>query len=145
MKFSKLIAILGLCFLLALAGCGDPISPEAEIDLEDVSGEGEQVRFVGNVTLDGGSYNATIHDVRLRFVADNGSEIRTIHVGTLTVNDSRRFKRVGFNVTVARPPEALRLRIGTGDTPEGVGFTVWGLKLDDEGELLYAPKRQNEY
>jgi len=145
MKFSKLIVILGLCLLLALAGCGEPISPEAEIDLENVSGEGEQIRFVGNVTLDGGSYNTTIHNVRLRFVADNGSETRTIDVGTLTVNSSQRFERVGFNVTVARSPEALRLRIGTINTPEGVGFTVWGLKLNDEGELLYSPKRQNEY
>jgi len=145
MRFSKLIVILGLCLLLALAGCGEPISPEAEIDLENVSGEGEQIRFVGNVTLDGGSYNTTIHNVRLRFVAENGSRLRTVDVGTLTVNDSQRFKRVRFNVTVAKSPEALRLRIGTINTPEGVGFTVWGLKLNDEEELLYSPKRQNEY
>lgn len=145
MRFSKLIVILGLCLLLALAGCGEPVSPEAEIDLEDVSGKGEQIRFVGNVTLDGGSYNTTIHNVRLRFVADNGPRLRTVDVGTLTVNDSQRFKRIGFNVTVARSPEALRLRIGTINTPEGVGFTVWSLKLNDEKELLYSPKRQNKY
>jgi predicted component of type VI protein secretion system len=53
MARKKLLAVVCLCLLLALAGCNGTKPVQVEVDLEDVSAEGEQVRFVGNASLEG--------------------------------------------------------------------------------------------
>lgn len=115
------------------------------IHLEHASAEGEQVDLGGNVTLTGRSHNVTLHEVQLRFVSDNGSTMRTIPIGSMTVNESRRFNRVGFNVTVAEPPKELRFRIGTVDIPDDTRLSVGRRKLVNEEELTYSPYNQTEY
>jgi hypothetical protein len=145
MERKKLLAVVCLCLLLALAGCNGTKPVQVEVDLEDVSAEGEQVRFVGNVSLEGWGHSATVHDVVLVFVADDGSTMRTIPVGSMTVNESRRFNRVGFNVTVAEPPKELRFRIGTVEIPDDTRLSVDRRKLVYEEELTYSPYNQTEY
>ena len=86
-----------------------------------------------------------MHDVVLVFVADDGSTMRTIPIGSMTVNESRRFNRVGFNVTVAEPPKELRFRIGTVDIPDDTRLSVVRGKRVDEEELTYSPYNQTEY
>ena len=130
MGCKKLLAVVCLCLLLALAGCNGTKAVVVEVDLEDVSAEGEQVRFVGNASLEGRGHSATVHDVVLVFVADDGSTMRTIPVGSMAVNESRRIDRVGFNVTVAEPPEELRFRIGAVEVPDdtrlmSTGGSAW--------------------
>jgi len=145
MRRKKLLAVVCLCLLLALAGCNGTKPVQVEVDLEDVSAEGEQVRFVGNASLEGWGHSATVHDVSLVFVADDGSTMQTIPVGSMTVNESRRFNRVGFNVTVAEPPKELRFRIGTVEIPDDTRLSVDRRKRVDEEELTYSPYNQTEY
>ena len=45
MRRQKLLAIVCLCLLPALAGCIGTMPVQVEVDLEDVSAVGEQVRF----------------------------------------------------------------------------------------------------
>jgi hypothetical protein len=144
LKSSKLLAIVGVCLLLALAGCdGAKYPANAEVELEDVSDGGEQIQFVGEVRFEGGGHDVTLDDVRVVFVAANGSTIRTITVGEMTANKSRRVKEVGFNATVSPPPEQLRLRIGTVDNPEDAKFSVAGMRRNDENR--YRRFIQDEY
>ena len=145
MARKKLLAVVCLCFLLALAGCNGTKPVLMEVDLEGVSAAGEQVRFVGNVSLEGRGHSATAHDVSLVFVADNGSTMRTSLIGSMTVNESRRFNRVGFNVTVAEPPKELRFRIGTVEIPDDTRLSVDRRKRVNEEELTYSPYNQTEY
>jgi hypothetical protein len=141
----KLLAVVCLCLLLALAGCNGTKPVLVEVDLEDVSAEGEQVRFVGNASLEGRGHSATVHDVSLVFVADDGSAMRTIPIGSMTENESRRIDRIGFNVTVAEPPKELRFRIGTVEIPDDTRLSVDRRKLVNEEELTYSPYNQTEY
>jgi hypothetical protein len=134
-----------LCLLLALAGCNGTKPVLVEVDLEDVSAEDKEVRFVGNASLEGRGHSATVHDVVLVFVADDGSTMRTIPVGSMAVTESRRIDRVGFNVTVAEPPKELRFRIGTVEIPDDTRLSVGRRKLVNEEELTYSPYNQTEY
>ena len=144
LKSSRLLAIVGVCLLLALAGCdGAKYPANAEVELEDVSDGGEQIQFVGEVRFEGGGHDVTLHDVRLVFIAANGSMIRTIMVGEMTANKSRRVKEVGFNATVSPPPEQLRLRIETVDNPEDAKFSAAGMRRNDENR--YRRFIQDEY
>lgn len=144
LKSSTLLAIVGVCLLLALAGCdGAKYPANAEVELEDVSAGGEKIQFVGEVRFEGGGHDLTLHDVRALFVAVNGSTIRTITVGKMTANKSRRVKEVGFNATVSPPPEQVRLRIGTVDNPEDAKFNVAGMRRNDENR--YRRFIQDEY
>jgi hypothetical protein len=145
MSLKKLLAVVSLCLLLALAGCNGTKAVVVEVELENVSAEGEQVRFVGNASLEGRGHSAMVHDVSLMFVADDGSTMRTIPVGSMTVNESRRIDRVGFNVTVAEPPKELRFRIGTVEIPDDTRLSVDRRKLVNEEELTYSPYNQTEY
>jgi hypothetical protein len=145
MGCKKLLAVVCLCLLLALAGCNGTKAVVVEVELENVSAQGEQVRFVGNASLEGRGHSATVHDVSLVFVADDGSTMRTIPIGSMTVNESRRIDRVGFNVTVAEPPKELRFRIGTVDIPDDTRLSVGRRKLVNEEELTYSPYNQTEY
>jgi len=141
----KLLVVVSLCLLLALAGCNGTKAVVVEVDLEDVSAEGEQVRFVGDASLEGRGHSATVHDVSLVFMADDGSTMRTIPIGRMTVNESRRIDRIGFNVTVAEPPKELRFRIGTVEIPDDTRLSVGRRKRVDEEELTYSPYNQTEY
>ena len=133
-----------MCLLLALAGCdGAKYPANAEVELEDVSDGGEQIQFVGEVRFEGGGHDVTLDDVRVVFVAANGSTLRTITVGEMTANESRRVKEVGFNATVSPPPEQLRLRIGTVENPEDAKFSVAGMRRNDEDR--YRRFIQDEY
>jgi len=146
MTRTKLLTIICLCVLVGLAGCDGVIRPvSAEVDLEDVSAEGEQVRFVGKVTMDGNGNNATLNDVVLVFIADNGSTLRTIPIGKMAVNGSHQVTRVGFNETVSPLPKEIRLRIGTVEKPAEAGLSATRYKLVDEEELTYSPLSQDEY
>ena len=86
-----------------------------------------------------------MHDVVLVFVADDGSAMRTIPVGSMAVTESRRIDRVGFNVTVAEPPKELRFRIGTVEIPDDTRLSIDRRKLVNEEELTYSPYNQTEY
>jgi hypothetical protein len=141
------LAIVVVCGLLVFAGCvTDTNQPaSANIFLSDVSAQGETVHVSGNVTLDSGTHNLTLHEVVLVFVADNGSTMRTIQIGTLGETPHDRHDRAGFNVTVSKPPMELRLRIGTVTNPENADFGVGGRRLEDEERLRYGPFSQDEY
>ena len=126
MNNSKLLAIVVVCGLLVFAGCvTDTNQPaSANIFLEDVSAQGETVHVSGNVTLNSGTHNVTIHEVVLVLLADNGSTMRTIQIGTLGAAPYDRYDRAGFNVTVSKPPMELRLSIGRVTNPENADFGV---------------------
>lgn len=145
MACKKLLAVVCLCLLPALAGCNGTKPVLVEVDLEDVSAEDKEVRFVGNASLEGRGHFATVHDVLLVFVADDGSTMRTIPIGSMTVNESRRIDRVEVNVTVAEPPKELRFRIGTVEIPDDTRLSVDRRKRVDEEELTYSPYNQTEY
>ena len=145
MERKKLLAVVSLCLLLALAGCNGTKPVLVEVDLEDVSAEGEQVRFVGNASLEGRGHFATVHDVLLVFVADDGSTMRTIPIGTMNGTAGVGFTRVDYNTTLFEPPEELRLRIDTVDKPTDADLIVKGKRLEDEDELRYGPLQQEEY
>jgi hypothetical protein len=147
MTDAELAAIVCLCVLAVFAGCvmdtNQPAS--ANIFLEEVSAQGETVHLSGNVTLDSGTHNVTLHEVVLVFVTNNGSTMRTIQIGTLGETPHDRYDRAGFNVTVSKPPTELRLRIGTVTNPENADFGVGGRRLEDEERLRYGPFTQDEY
>jgi hypothetical protein len=111
---------------------------------DNVSVEGEQVRLTGEVRLTGGTHNVTLHQVRLRFVAANGTTIQTIPIGSMTARGFR-FTRVEYNTTVAEPPEELRLQIGTVDKPPDADLIVNGRRLENPDELYYVEITQDEY
>ena len=78
-------------------------------------------------------------------VADNGSTMRTIQIGTLGAAPHDRYERAGFNVTVSTPPMELRLRIGSVTNPENADFGVGGRRLENKETLRYGPFTQDEY
>jgi len=145
MNNSKLLALVCLCILIGLAGCDTTDQPaQVTVHVDDRSVEGEQVYLDGNVTLTGGTHNVTLHQVRLQFVAANGTTMQTIPIGTMTARGSR-FTRVEYNTTVAEPPEELRLQIGTVDKPPDAELIVNGRRLENADELYYVEITQNEY
>ena len=145
MNNSKLLVLVCLCVLVGLAGCDTTDQPaRAVVGQDNVSVEGEQVRLTGEVRLTGGTHNVTLHQVRLRFVAANGTTMQTIPIGTMTARGFR-FTRVEYNATVAEPPEELRLQVGTVDKPPNAGLIVQGRQLVDADELSYTELTQDEY
>ena len=93
-------------------------------------------------------HNATIHDVALLFVAENGSTIRTVTVDQLETGESVEWHgtdRERFNVSVSNPPTELRLRIGTVDKPDVAPSVVYGQRLENKDNLSYASFSQDEY
>lgn len=65
--------------LLVISGCIDTAPKhsgdrpaKSVVDVKVVSGEGEQVLLIGNVTLEDPGHNVTLHDVDVVVVADNG-------------------------------------------------------------------------
>jgi len=145
MNNSKLLALVCLCVLVGLAGCDTTDQPaRAVVGQDNVSVEGGQVHLDGNVTLSGGTHNVTLHQVRLRFVAANGTTMQTIPLGTMTAHGFR-FTRVQYNTSVPEPPEELRLQIGTVDKPPNADFIVYGRRLDNADELYYVEMTQDEY
>ena len=146
MTDTKLLAIVCLCLLVGLAGCDTTDRPaQADVDIENASVEGEQVRLAGEVTLTGGTRNVTLHEVQLRFIAEDGSTMRTIPAGTINGTAGVGFTRVDYNTTLFEPPEELRLRIDTVDKPTDADLIVKGKRLEDEDELRYGPLQQEEY
>jgi len=144
MTDTKLLAIVCLCLLVGLTGCDTTDRPaQATIHLDHVSVEDKQVRLAGNVTLTGRSHNVMLREVQLRFVADNGSAMRTIPIGTVTANGFN-FTHVAFNATVSEPPEELRLQIGTVEKPANAELDIKGRRLEDEDDSYY-PFWQEEY
>jgi hypothetical protein len=143
----KLAAIVCLCVLAVLAGCvTDTNQPaSANIFLEEVSTQGETVHVSGNVTLNSGTHNVTLHEVVLVVVADNGSTMRTIQIGTLGAAPYDRYDRAGFHITVSKPPMELRLSIGRVTNPENADFGVGGRRLENKETLRYGPFTQDEY
>jgi len=145
MNNSKLLALVCLCILVGLAGCDTTDQPaRAVVGQDNVSVEGEQIRLTGEVRLTGGTYNVTLHQVRLRFVAANGTTIQTVPIGTMTARGFR-FTRVEYNTTVAEPPEELRLQVGTVDKSPNADLIVQGRQLLDADELGYTELTQDEY
>ena len=81
---AKLAAIVCLCVLAMFAGCTEREVPaDAEIVVKNTSVQGEQVRLTVVAWLDGGTHNVTAHNAAVVFIADNGSTVRTKHLGTL--------------------------------------------------------------
>ena len=147
MTDAKLAALVCLCVLAVLAGCVTDTNQPASgnIFLDEVSAQAETVDVSGNVTLDSGTHNLTLHEVVLVVVADNGSTMRTVQIGTLGETPHDRYDRAGFNVTVSKPPTELRLRIGTVANPENADFGVGGRRLENKETLRYGPFTQDEY
>jgi hypothetical protein len=146
MTDTKLLTIVCLCLLIGLAGCDTTDRPaKVDVDIENASVEGEQVRLAGEVTLTGGTHNVTLHEVQLRFTAEDGSTIRTLPIGTMNDTAGVGFTRVDYNTTLFKPPEELRLRIDTIDKPTDADLIVKGKRLEDEDELRYGPLQQDEY
>lgn len=146
MNNSKLLVLVCLCVLVGLAGCDTTDQPaRAVVGQDNVSVEGEQVRLTGEVRLTGGTHNVTLHQVRLRLVAANGTTMQTIPIGTMTAPAGWGFTRVEYNTTVAEPPEELRLQIGTVDKPPNANLIVNGQRLENADELYYVEIIQDEY
>ena len=145
MTDTKLLTIVCLCLLVGLAGCDTTDQPaQVVVNVDDRSVEGEQVYLNGNVTLTGRFHNVTLHQVRLRFVAANGTTMQTIPIGTTTARGFK-FTRVEYNTTVAEPPEELRLQVGTVDKSPNADLIVQGRQLLDADELGYTELTQDEY
>ena len=146
MNNSKLLALVCLCVLVGLAGCDTTDQPaRAVVGQDNVSVDGEQVRLTGEVRLTGGTHNVILHQVRLRFVAANGTTIETIPIGTMSAPAGWGFLRVEYNTTVAEPPEELRLQIGTVDKPPDADLIVNERRLENADELYYVEMTQDQY
>jgi hypothetical protein len=150
----KLFAIVFVCGLLVFSGCvtySDPseqpedMSATAVVFLDDVSSEGEGVRLTGNVTFDEGPHNVTLQDVVLVFLGENGSNIHSIHVGTIDQPPDESHEAIRFNASFSQPPNELRLRIGTVDIQGNGQFGARGYILVNEEELRYSSFWQDEY
>lgn len=87
----------------------------------------------------------TLHEVQLRLIAEDGSTMRTIPIGTINGTAGVGFTRVDYNTTLSEPPKELRLRIDTIDKPTDADLIVKGKRLEDEDELRYGPLQQEEY
>jgi hypothetical protein len=150
----KLFAIVFVCGLLVFSGCvtySDPseqpedMSATAVVFLDDVSSEGEGVRLTGNVTFDEGPHNVTLQNVVLVFLSENGSNIHSIHVGTIDQPPDESHEAIRFNASFSQPPNELRLRIGTVDIQGNGQFGARGYILVNEEELRYSSFWQDEY
>ena len=137
MTDAKLAAIVCLCVLAVSAGCTERNVPaDAEIVVKNASVQGEQVRLNVVAWLDGGTHNVTVHDAAVVFVADNGSTVRTKHLGTLGDPPNETYEAVRFNATFAQPPKQIRWRFGEVENPDNISFSVRGAKRVGE----YPPK-----
>ena len=156
MTYSRVLAAACVFALLLTAGCiydstseqpGDR-TVSVGVDISDGSHTGEAIRVTGNVSLNSMGHNATIHDVALLFVAENGSTVRTITVDQLETEESVEWHgtdRERFNVSVSNLPTELRLRIGTVDKPDVAPFIVYGQRPENRDNLSYASFSQDEY
>jgi len=151
---SKLLAIVFISGLLMVAGCitynnpseqPEDMSATAVVFLDDVSSEGKEVRLTGKVTFDDGPHNVTLQNVVLVFLSENGSNMRSIHIGTVDKSPDESHEAIRFNASFSQPPGELRLRIGTVDIQGDGQFAARGYKLESEEELRYSSFWQDEY
>lgn len=150
----KLFAIVFVWGLLVFSGCvtysnpseqPEDMSATAVVFLDDVSSEGEGVRLTGKVTFDDGPHNVTLQDVVLVFLGENGSNMHSIHVGTIDEPPDESHEAIRFNASFSHPPKELRLRIGTVDIQGNGQFGARGYKLASEEEIRYSSFWQDEY
>lgn len=152
LSFTLLFVIICVGLLLVTSGCIDTAlehsgdrPAKSVVDVKVVSGEGEQVRLIENVTLQDPGHNVTLHDVDLVVVADNGSTMRTIAIGRLKGGETGTYHPVRVNTTVSRPPKELRLRIGRVQNPTNADFHVRAKRRTSEDPSPYEFFRQDEY
>jgi hypothetical protein len=92
--------------------------------------EGEEVRFPGNVRLDGMHDNTTVSGIRVEFRDANGTLLRTVQVGTFRPGRDR----AELNETFEEPPAFVLVKVESIDTPEGYGWAIPGLERDEVGD-----------
>jgi hypothetical protein len=97
------------------------------------------------VTFDDGPHNVTLQDVVLVFLGENGSNMHSIHVGTIDEPPDESHEAIRFNASFSQPPKELRLRIGTVDIQGNGQFGARGYRLISEKELRYSSFWQDEY
>ena len=150
----KLFTIVVVCGLFVFSGCvtysnpseqPEDMSATAVVFLDDVSSEGEGVRLAGKVTFDDGPHNLTLQDVVLVFLGENGSNMHSIHVGTIDEPPDESHEAIRFNASFSQPPKELRLRIGTVDIQGNGQFGARGYKLASEDEIRYSSFWQDKY
>ena len=125
------LLIVGLVLLIALSGCHGPGNPSWVLTATGHTvEEGEEVRFLGNVRLDGMHDNTTVSGIKVEFRDANGTLLRTVQVGTFRPGRDR----AELNETFDGPPEFVLVKVESIDTPKGYGWTIEGLERDKTGE-----------
>lgn len=134
----RTFGLLAVCVLVMLSGCG----MSEQVWSLSVRGTGDSVndgfRFDGTVDLGGKAGGVTIHDVRVVFVAANGTTIETVAIGRL--NSSHRVENV--SVTLETAPRRIRVVAGHIESPDDARYSFSGVKRTgpDDG---YTPYTQN--
>ena len=135
-RMTKPVRLLnvGLVLLVALSGCHGPGNPSWVLTASGHTvEEGEEVRFPGNVRLDGMHDNTTVSGIRVEFRGENDSLVQTVQVGTFRPGRDR----AELNETFEEPPEFVLIKVESIDTPEGYGWSITGLKRNEQGQ--YEP------
>lgn len=122
--------VLGLVLLIALSGCHQPPPGWSMKASGHTVEEGDEVRFLGNVRLDGMHPNTTVSGIRVEFRDENDSLLRTVEIGTFRPGRDR----AELNETFDQPPESVLIKVESVNTPENYEWDIRGLQRSDTGD-----------
>ena len=122
--------ILGLVLLIALSGCHQPPPGWSLKASGHTVEEGEAVRFLGNVRIDGMADNTTVSGISVEFRDANRTLLKTVQIGQF---GDERF-RVELNETFDQPPEFVLVKVESVDTPEDYDWDIRGLRRSETGD-----------
>lgn len=130
------LGLIAVCTLIILSGC----SGEQVWSLS-VRGTGDQVDdefvFDGTVELGGHTGEVAVHDVRVVFIAENDTTLRTVYIGRL--NSSHELENI--TATLDSPPEYVRVMASQIESPNDARYHFSGVRRTDGGG--YSPYTQN--
>lgn len=132
----KRVLVLGCCLTILASGCVFPTdtSPVVGVSIEDVTEEQRDgsVAFSGSLeVLDHYSDDFLIEDVRVEFVDEADSVMKTLEVGPIR---NTSFK-AEISTELAHPPRRVLIR--TGKIRTGADVDIHQLRRDDDGNLEY--------
>lgn len=144
---SRRVVVLGVCLLAVSAGCTSLVnhqtSPPWSLNLYAKSIEGDQPPYDFRLllSLSGQPVDVSMHDIRVYYVAGNGSTVvshRVADIGPTSGNPTR-----WANGTVKSLPREILLRVGEVDNPHDQDFSFQALRLQSTDPPRYVPFYQN--
>ncbi|MFC7046959.1 hypothetical protein ACFQH6_17520 [Halobacteriaceae archaeon GCM10025711] len=116
--------------MVVLSGCG----MEEQVWELRVRGDGEMTNetfvFDGRVAIGGNLENVSVSDVRVQFLTEDNTTIRTVRVGDF----GGAARRENLTIRLNQTPQYIRVVAGEVELPENARYGFSGLRRTDAGD-----------